>query len=146
MRYPKTNRGGTMNSYKRVLALVNDSARSRETLAFAARVAREHAAELSALYCVDQSRHAPYLDRSMTNTLVAFERRTALAQELVADVAEASGFPIAFRADDRDPALVAIRAARVHDLIVVGQWNPDDPGATRDDLSYRLLMGCGRPV
>ncbi len=135
-----------MAGYKKVLALVNDSARSRETLTLAARVAREHAGELTALYSVEKARHAPYLDRSMTNTLVALERRCALAQEMVADTAEAIGMPIAFRYEEGDPATVAVRAARLHDLIVAGQWNPDDPGETRADFSYRLLMGSGRPV
>ena len=142
----KKNKGATVNSYRKMLALVNDSARSRETLKLAAMVAREHSAGLTALYCVEQARHAPYLDRSMTNTLVAFERRCAIAEELVADVAEEAGIPISFHFDDGDPASVSVRAARLHDLVVAGQWDPDDSGATRADLSYRLIMGGGRPV
>ena len=135
-----------MAAFKKVLALVNDSERSRATLGFAARIARAHDAGLSALYCVEQSRHAPYLDRSMTNTLVAFERRRANAEELVADVAESAGTTIKFIADDGDPAAIAVRAGRLHDLVVIGQWNAEDSGSTPADLSYRMLMGAGRPV
>ncbi len=135
-----------MAAFKKVLALVNDSERSRDTLGLAARVAREHGGGLTALYCVEQSRHAPYLDRSMTNTLVAFERRSAIAEEMVADVAESAGIPIKFISDDGDPATIAVRAARLHDLVVAGQWNAEDTGSTPADLSYRLLMGAGRPV
>jgi nucleotide-binding universal stress UspA family protein len=109
-------------------------------------MARDHGAGLTALYCVEQSRHAPYLDRSMTNALVAFEQRCAHAEEMVADVAESSGIPIKFIYDDGEPATMAVRAARLSDLVVVGQWNADDPGSTPADLSYRLLMGGGRPV
>ncbi len=135
-----------MAEYKKVLALVNDSERSRDTLGVAALVAREHGIALTALYCVEQSRHAPYLDRSMTNTLVAFERRSANAQEMVADVAEAAGIPIKFISDDGEPATIAVRAARLHDLVLVTQWSAEDSGSTPADLSYRLLMGAGRPV
>lgn len=135
-----------MNGYRKVLALINDSARSRATLTLAAAVAREHGAALTALYSVEQARHAPYLDRSMTNTLIAFERRCALAQEMVADTADATAVTIAFRYEEGDPATVAVRAARLHDLVVAGQWNPEDPGEIRADLAYRLLMGSGRPV
>ena len=135
-----------MTGLRKVLTLVNDSARSRDTLGLAARLAREHGTSLTALYCVEQSRHAPYLDRSMTNTLVAFERRCANAEEMVADVAESAGIPIKFIYDDGDPATIAVRAARLHDLVVVGQWNAEDSGSTPSDLSYRLLMGAGRPL
>ncbi|KVE19947.1 universal stress protein UspA [Burkholderia vietnamiensis] len=139
-------------SYKSIVVHLDTSVRAHARLEFALRVARRFGAHLTGLFSVYTAEpHSFYVmagsaDYFREHRAQRDERRAALERLFHAETARAKVHAAWVEADAR--ANVAVpRAARVADLVIVGQSDPNDPESFVDNqFPESLVLSAGRPV
>lgn len=139
-----------MAQIREILAVLNGTDRSPAILAAAAMLAKSHGARMRALHVFDPTAGmyvtpeiAAAVQRIGAELQAASRERDA---EAVAAASRSSGTTIALDYDEIDPARAVLSRARLSDLVVIGQPDPDDFGDGRVDLTPRLLVGAATPV
>ncbi|AJY11622.1 universal stress protein [Burkholderia multivorans] len=139
-------------SYKSLVVHLDTSTGAHARLEFALRVARRFGAHLTGLFAIyTPEPHSFYV---MAGSADYFrdqrerrdERRAALERLFHAETARAKVPSAWLRTDGR--ANVAVpRAARLADLVIAGQSDPNDPETYIDDqFAENLVLSAGRPV
>ncbi|MEO8305314.1 MAG: universal stress protein [Betaproteobacteria bacterium] len=140
-------------TYRSISVHVDDAEPCDRRLAFAARLARAHSAELLGGYLVPTLELTPFtaallpgdvVDRRMGETADA--QRSAEARFRAA-AAQAGVASVEWRAPAGDPLAAAVLHARYADLAVIGQPSRDGPTeAFSAELAKAVVVSCGRPV
>ncbi|AOJ76451.1 universal stress protein [Burkholderia ubonensis] len=138
--------------YKSIVVHLDTSGRAHSRLEFALRLARRFDAHLTGLFAVYTPELTSFYvmagsaDYFREHRAQRDERRAALERLFHAETARAKVHAAWVEADAR--ANVAVpRAARVADLVIVGQGDPDDPDTYIDDqFPENLVLSAGRPV
>ena len=139
-------------SYKSLVVHLDTSARAHSRLELALRLARRFGAHLTGLFAVyTPEPHSFYVmagsaDYFREHRERRDERLAALERLFHAEAARANVPAAWVRADER--ANVAVpRAARLADLVIAGQSDPNDPETYVDDqFPENLVLSAGRPV
>ncbi|MBY8604721.1 universal stress protein [Burkholderia arboris] len=139
-------------SYKSMVVHLDTSARAHSRLEFALSLARRFGAHLTGLFAVyTPEPHSFYVMAGSADYFRAHreqrdERLAALERLFHAETARAKVPATWIRADER--ANVAVpRAARLADLVIAGQSDPNDPETYIDDqFPENLVLSAGRPV
>ncbi|MCP5265915.1 MAG: universal stress protein [Burkholderiaceae bacterium] len=139
-----------MNGYRRILAIVNGSARTAAVLRMAGDLARHHDAALTVGFCLDPLTGV-YVTPEISASVVQMgvqQREDARARVVEAAQAEAgrSGLELPIIDIDAGVGGSALMQARVADLVVMGQRDDDDPTDPAPDIGPRIIMGAGVPV
>ena len=137
--------------YKTILAHFDSSPTAGKRLKAAAALADTFDAHLVALYSVMSPLYSePFVADGgafVAQELLRFqERKDAEARAAFDQVAPTLGRQIEWRSDAGDPATVVNEHSRYADLVVLGQYDEDQPSDTTPDFIGRIIMGCGRPV
>lgn len=139
-------------SYKSMVVHLDTSARAHSRLEFALRLARRFGAHLTGLFAVYTPE--PYSFYVMAGSADYFrehrerrdERLAALERLFHAETARAKVPATWVHADER-ANLAVLRAARLADLVIAGQSDPNDPETFIDDqFPENLVLSAGRPV
>jgi len=139
-------------SYKSIVVHLDSSAHAHSRLELALRLARRFGAHLTGLYAVyTPEPHSFYVmagsaDYFREHREQRDERLAALERLFHAETARAKVQAAWVRADDR-ANLAVPRAARLADLVIAGQSDPNDPETFIDDqFPENLVLSAGRPV
>ncbi|MBY4866519.1 universal stress protein [Burkholderia sp. Bp9017] len=139
-------------SYKSMVVHLDTSERAHSRLEFALRLARRFGAHLTGLFAVyTPEPHSFYVMAGSADYFRAHreqrdERRAALERLFHAETARAKVRAAWVHADERANAAVP-RAARLADLVIAGQSDPNDPETYIDDqFTENLVLSAGRPV
>ena len=140
-----------MSRYRRILVHLSDSVRAESLLAFAARLAAEHEAELQAVHAVDAFSLGAYLSPEAAMTAAEANQqlvreRAARARERVSHVVQALGRPIDLQVPGGDALRAMTERSRVADLVVVAQPVARDEAGPTAGFASQLLVGAGCPV
>ncbi|CAI8796468.1 MULTISPECIES: universal stress protein [Burkholderia] len=140
-------------SYKSMVVHLDTSTRAHSRLEFALRVARRFGAHLTGVFAVyTPEPHSFYVmagsaDYFREHREQRDERRAALERLFHAETARAKVPAAWVRADDERANLAVPRAARLADLVIAGQSDPNDPETYIDDqFAENLVLSAGRPV
>lgn len=138
-------------TYKTILVHVDDSRHSAARVAFAIDLASKHDAHLIGLYAVCQDLFRPLLRRDVGLNLAKLEaqgtERMQRARESFAAAAECAAGTFDWRAPAGCATDNVVLHARHADLVVLGQYDPDDPASfIARDFVEDVVMNCGRPV
>ena len=139
-------------SFKDLLVVVDDSSSAAERIDVAGRLASAFGAHLTGLHVTDSPALRPSVlaqfPSEVLDILVNVGREEAdKARALFESRVHGwgAGVAVEWRAVEGDSGEVVALHARYADLAVIGQTDPDDPGAP-SDLPERVIMGGGRPV
>ncbi|MET3820796.1 nucleotide-binding universal stress UspA family protein [Burkholderia sp. PvR073] len=139
-------------SYKSMVVHLDTSTRAHSRLEFALRLARRFGAHLTGLFAVyTPEPHSFYVmagsaDYFREHREQRDERRAALERLFHAETARAK-VPAAWVHADERANLAVPRAARLADLVIAGQSDPNDPETYIDDqFAENLVLSAGRPV
>lgn len=140
-----------MSRYRRILVHLSDSVRAESLLAFAARLAAEHEAELQAVHAVDALSLGAYLSPEAAMTAAAANQqlvreRAARARERVSHVVQTIGRPIDLQVPPGDALRAMTERSRVADLVVLAQPVARDEAGPTAGFASQLLVGAGCPV
>ncbi len=140
-------------SYKTVLVHVDTDARSSVRVELAAQLAARNDAHLIGLHAFAPLRAPPYVRVEMGEELARLESRAAerLAADLALqfhDAARRAGIAAPeWRTSRRDAAEAFSLHARYADLVVLGQYSPDEEAGSVDaDFPEIVALQSGRPV
>lgn len=137
---------------KNLLLIVDDTRACARRMDAALAMARDHAAHLTALYCIGE----PWMPGPPTVPGQWVEERRRVDSERADEVlkqfhdkAERSGVRYDTRTVRTGAGAVADTIAlhaRYADLAILGQIDPDDVPAAGRHLVEHVVLGCGRPV
>jgi nucleotide-binding universal stress UspA family protein len=140
-----------MKPIRQILVHLTDSPRAGTLLALGAQLAAAHQAQLAAVYAVDPSPPGAYLSPETSAIAVrmaqeADDERRALVQSRVAEAGAALGLaiPLALPGGDAHEALR--EASNTADLLLSGQFEPEQPGGVGAGLAGRLVVSAGCPL
>jgi nucleotide-binding universal stress UspA family protein len=138
-------------SYKTLLVHVDDSRRSAARIALALELAQRWDAHLIGLYVVCQDLFRPFFKTDESLRLALAEAQHAERQQRAQDsflaAGERAGRSVEWRAPAGHPVDVATLHARHADLLVLGQYDPQDPASfIAPHFVADLLMAGGRPA
>ena len=137
---------------KNILIHLDKSKQSVSRLQSAIALARRHSAHLTAMYVVTRPQIPSYIEAQIGGDFMAVQVRVARGEgQAVLDDFEkrAAGEGLEFESRLVEGALdeCLIEQGRYFDLIVVGQYDPDDSGLYAvENMPDRLIMAVGRPV
>jgi len=137
--------------YKTILAHHDSTERAGRRLQAASRLAASFEAHLIAVYGVMSPLYSePFVADGgafVAQELLRFqERKDAEARTAFERLAPTLACPVEWRAAVGDPATVVNEHGRYADLIVLGQYDDDQPNDVTPDFVGRVIMGSGRPV
>lgn len=139
-------------SYKSLLVHLDTSQAAQQRLEFAFRLAQQFDAHLTALLTLVRPESGSfYVMAGATAFLaeherVSTERRNALERCFKAETAR-TGVAADWRVATDYATDVVCNAARLVDLVVAGQFDPDDPGSfVANQFIEHLVLDAGRPV
>lgn len=137
--------------YKTILVHFDSTERAATRLKVGADLAETFEAHLAAVYSIMSPLYSePFVADGgafVAQELLRFqERKDAEAREAFDRISPSLGRPIEWRAEAGDPAAVVNEQARYADLVIVGQFDDDQPNDTTPDFIGRVIMGAGRPV
>lgn len=137
--------------YKTILVHFDSTARAAQRLSLAARLADEFDAHLVAVYSVVSPLYSePFVADGgafVAQELLRFQERKNSEAKARFEKAQASiTRQIEWRIAAGDPAAVVNEQARYADLVVVGQYDPDQNNDTQPDFVGRVILGCARGV
>jgi len=139
-------------AYKDILVLVDGSRSSDQRLGAAVNVAEAHGASLTGVYVMQRSTVPAYAEAQIAADVLEMH---AKALQEAADQAEAqfneklasSSADGTWRCVEGDPSDVAAHMGRRFDLVVLGQYDPDDDlFPSGRDMPDHVVLTCGRPV
>ncbi len=137
---------------KDIIVHVGTAAGSGKRIELAARLAARHSAHLTGTHALAPPEVPAYIEvqlagsfwHSMQKLTQDIERE---ASALFRKTCEAEGVDGEWRAIPGRPREVIVTAARIADLVVTGQPDPDSVAGPRElDLPADLAIGAGRPV
>lgn len=141
-------------TYKDLLVQVDESRGCARRVELAVELAAAHDAHLTGVYIISEPSPAsfvhPYLPPEVMTTLQQEMRKRADAA--LARFAEVAGRnQVAFETRiDRvlytEIAEALATNARYADMVILGQFDPDDPAAGPRYLPEQVILGCGRPA
>ena len=139
-------------TYRNLLVQVDESRSCARRVELAVELAAAHDAHLTGVYIVSEPSPAsfvhPYLPPDLTVSLQ--QEMRARADAALARFAEVAGRnQVAFETRvDRvlytEIAEALATHARYVDLVILGQFDPDDPAAEPRYLPEQVILGCGR--
>ena len=139
-------------TYRNLLVQVDESRSCARRVELAGELAAAHDAHLTGVYIVSEPSPAsfvhPYLPPDLTVSLQ--QEMRARADAALARFAEVAGRnQVAFESRvDRvlytEIAEALATHARYVDLVILGQFDPDDPAAEPRYLPEQVILGCGR--
>lgn len=115
-------------------------------------LAKKHGAHLTGLYVVSRPEIPPFVQAGISAEIIETQIKAAVedGEGVLADFeakAKAEGVELESRLVEGMLADVLTTHGRYFDLLVVGQYDPDDGGLYAiDDMPDRLIMSAGRPV
>lgn len=139
-------------SYKSILVHLDASERARSRLAFALDLAKRFEAHLTGLFLIFRPEtQSLYV---MAGSAEYFVDREAIREEAEAGVARQFHESVGrakvkgdWRSSNGDANAVVPHAARLSDLAIVGQCDPDDPESfVAEQFVENLVLNAGRPV
>ncbi|MFM0323469.1 universal stress protein [Caballeronia glebae] len=138
-------------NWKTILVHLYDSRRCATRMQFALELARRFDAHVIGLYLVCQDLGHPLFDPGLSLQRGAYEeqRRTSLdnAREAFEHAARLAGVNGEWRAPTGSVLDAATLHGRHADVVVLGQDDPDDPGAfIARQFVEDVVMGLGRPA
>jgi nucleotide-binding universal stress UspA family protein len=141
-------------TYKDLLVHVDESRGCARRVELAVELAAAHDAHLTGVTIVSEPSPAsfvhPYLPPDLTATLQQELRaRADAALARFAEVARRNQIAFETRVDRvlyTDIAEALATNARYADLVILGQFDPDDPAAGPRYLPEQVVLGCGRPA
>ncbi|HVE09520.1 MAG TPA: universal stress protein [Paraburkholderia sp.] len=139
-------------SYRTLLVHLDNGERSQQRLDIALRIARQFDAQIKGLYVTfTPARHAFYVMAGTADYYAEHERqreqrRGALERLFHAECMRAKVTGHFLCSNDSGNQALATHA-RLADLVIAGQTDPDDPESYIDDhFAEHLVMSAGRPV
>jgi nucleotide-binding universal stress UspA family protein len=137
--------------YRTILAHFDATERAPLRLRAAARLAEDFDAHLAAVYGVMSPLYSePFVADGgafVAQELLRFQERKDVEARAAFDRLSASlPRPCEWRSASGDPATVVNEHGRYADLIVLGQYDDDQPNDVTPDFVGRVIMGSGRPV
>jgi nucleotide-binding universal stress UspA family protein len=137
--------------YKTILAHFDSTERAAARLRLAAAVAEDFDAHLASVYSIMSPLYSePFVADGgafVAQELLRFqERKDADAKAAFDRLAPGLGRAVEWRTEAGDPAAVVNEQARYADLVVIGQYDDDQPNDTTPDFIGRVIMGSGRPT
>ena len=137
--------------YKTILAHFDSTERAGARLKAAASIANDFDAHLVAVYSIMSPLYSePFVADGgafVAQELLRFqERKDAEARAAFDKIVPTLGRQVEWRSEAGDPATVLNEHGRYADLIVIGQYDEDQPNDTTPDFIGRVIMGSGRPV
>jgi len=137
---------------KNILIHLDKSKQSASRLQTAIALASRHGAHLTAMYVVSHPQIPSYIEAQIGGDFIADQVRAARGEgQAVLDDFEKRAADEGLKFESRlvegvlDECL--IEQGRYFDLIVVGQYDPEDSGLySVDNMPDRLIMSVGRPV
>jgi nucleotide-binding universal stress UspA family protein len=137
--------------YKTILAHFDSTERAGARLRAAASIADDFDAHLVAVYSIMSPLYSePFVADGgafVAQELLRFqERKDADARAAFDKVAPTLGRQVEWRSEAGDPATVVNEHGRYADLVVIGQYDDDQPNDITPDFIGRVIMGSGRPV
>jgi nucleotide-binding universal stress UspA family protein len=137
--------------YKTILAHFDSTERAATRLRVAASIAGDFDAHLATVYSIVSPLYSePFVADGgafVAQELLRFqERKDADARAAFDRLVPTFGRPVEWRGEAGDPATVVNEHSRYADLVVVGQYDDDQPNDTTPDFIGRVIMGAGRPV
>ena len=139
-------------SYKTILVHVDNGKYAAGRVEVALGLAERFDAHLIGLYAESSIRAPSYAlaegGQMFIDALRRNEReRLAQATETFGSLVNRSGWTrTEWRASSADAPEAISLHARYADLVVMGQWAPDDSADHSKDMPARVLLQCGRPV
>ncbi|CAN0625566.1 UspA domain-containing protein [Burkholderia multivorans] len=138
-------------NYKTLLVHLDDSSHCEARMNFALDLAQQWDAHLIGLYVVCQDLLQPLFRADESLRLGENEAQHAARQQAVHDRFLAAGERVGRAVEWRAPTGPATEVATLHarhaDLLVLGQYDPDEPASyIARNFIEDLLMGSGRPA
>ena len=141
-------------TYRNLLVQVDESRSCARRVELAVELAAAHDAHLTGVYIVSEPSPAsfvhPYLPPDLTVSLQQEMRaRADAALARFAGVAGRNQVAFETRVDRvlyTEIAEALATHARYVDLVILGQFDPDDPAAEPRYLPQQVILGCGRPA
>lgn len=139
---------------KDILVLLDSSDASERRLSVACELARRHDAHLRGLHVIDLAGTGSLL---FADDVAAIRLADQLRAQALADAQKleekfrahmrAEGLPYEWTLDEGIAPEVVTQYARIADLAILGQNNPDNPSVTAGGVILeQVLFGSGRPV
>jgi nucleotide-binding universal stress UspA family protein len=137
--------------YKTILAHFDSTERAGTRLRIAARLAEDFDAHLAAVYSIVSPLYSePFVADGgafVAQELLRFqEKKDQQARDSFDLLSSTISRPIEWRTDAGDPATVVNEHGRYSDLLVLGQYDPDQSNDVTPDFVGRVILGAGRPV
>jgi len=137
--------------YRTLITHFDTTPRAGRRLTLAAHLAESFEAHLSAIYCVMSPLYTePFVSDGgafIAQELIRFQdRKDDEARARFDDISRQTARPIEWCHANGDPASVVNEYGRCADLIVLGQYDPDQANDTTPDFIGRVILGSGRPV
>lgn len=139
-------------SYKSLLVHLDTSQAAQQRLEFAFRLAQQFDAHLTAMLTLVRPESGSFYamagaaDFLAEHDRVSTERKNALERSFKAEMARTT-VSADWRVATDYPTDAVRDAARLVDLVVAGQFDPDDPGSfVANQFLEHLVLDAGRPV
>lgn len=137
--------------YRTLLTHFDTTPRSSKRLMLASSLAESFEAHLTAIYSVMSPLYTePFVSDGgafIAQELIRLQqRKDSEARARFDEVSRQSGRPIEWCQADGNPAAVVNEYGRCADLIVLGQYDPDQANDITPDFIGRVILGSGRPV
>ena len=129
--------------FKDILVLVDNSPRCAARIDVAISLAKRNGAHLTGLYVITHSHYASQRQGVEEKMAVA---RDVFNQKVVAGAVQSEWCSVDWPVSGVNMAEIVTWHGYYKDLIIVGQYAPQDAGDVPPDLAERLIKGSGRPV
>jgi nucleotide-binding universal stress UspA family protein len=139
-------------SYKDLLVQVDDTRSCAKRIELAVALAVTHEAHLTGVYIISEPSPASFVGipaELLTDLQQKARDRADLALRRFADVAKRNQIAFETRVDRvlyTEVADALATNARYADLVILGQYDPDDPAAGPRFLPEEVILGSGRPA
>lgn len=137
--------------FKDLLVHVDNTKALPSRLEVALELAQSHSAHLTGVYVLPQLEMPTYLAGDVAMNLIdvqqeAVRTRTAEAETIFRNTCARAGTPAEWRTTEGGAISALSLQARYVDLIILGQWNPEDPQSIGSGLANHVVLESGRPV
>jgi nucleotide-binding universal stress UspA family protein len=139
-------------SYKDLLVQVDDTRSCAKRIELAVALAVTHEAHLTGVYIISEPSPASFVGipaELLTDLQQKARDRADLALRRFADVAKRNQIAFETRVDRvlyTEVADALATNARYADLVILGQYDPDDPASGPRYLPEEVILGSGRPA
>lgn len=140
-----------MSQLRQILVHIGDSAHAGPLVKMAHRIARLHGATLQVIYAVEPSPIITSLSPADTTLAVQVSQqidtaRRSRAAALIGTLRHETGDSLPLFSSQGDPLSAVLSHTRHVDLLVMGQYDPNQPDGTTAGFAGKVVVGAACPV